>query len=99
MCDHRWDLQNNRMTSTVTNAHSGWITGLCGVPKGEYISDSEFIVSCSRDGQLKLWDCGGREFREVCRYEGTVGMDCVESNSRSLFFGGGSGGGAGNSVR
>lgn len=127
-CIKKWDLQSFKMVSTVTNAHSGWITGLCHIPgvndpqivesysndmatslsscctssstrqqnNPKSSSSPEYVVSCSRDGILKVWDAGN-DFREISRFETNFGMECVHSNNRLLFFGGG--GPTGNAVR
>ncbi|CAL8108590.1 unnamed protein product [Orchesella dallaii] len=97
MCIKKWDLENSKIVGTVNMAHSGWITGLANVPSSQ--TDHEYVISSSRDGSLKIWD-SSREFKEIARFENNLGLECVNTNDKYVFFGGtGTGNNAiGNSV-
>lgn len=88
-CIKKWDLAKAEMKCTASNAHAGWITGLSKLPDNY---NSDYILSSSRDGSVKIWDSDLKEIYKVEIGIGSQSNYCVESlcvNEELVFTAGG----------
>ncbi|MCA8994581.1 MAG: hypothetical protein KDA88_21565, partial [Planctomycetaceae bacterium] len=60
-----WDVKDGWPLTTKPNAHSGGVLDCSFGPKGE-------LVTCGRDGIVKVWSANGSEVKKFSLSESTV---------------------------
>lgn len=70
--------------------HSGRVFGLSYLPFSDYNSYSSFLLSCSQDSTLRLWDVGSAHCRQTYNCGHVCSVWCQDISPLGIYFASGS---------
>lgn len=75
-----WDLDEGRVISTFLG-HQGSVSGLALIP------DTEYVLTCSDDGSVRVWNATTAQQVHVIYFDGLLDCLAFDADSRCVFVG------------